>query len=394
MRVTPEITIEQILKACPECEEFLYPFLEGVSEHTTLKHLAEEKTISLKALMAGIERYIKRSTQNPCDYTSMRRGLIKTGKVNIAGFTHFLLQDSIVEALRSEAAKKNIPLNLNLFPKHQKKYFQNYLAQCSSPDDLPDLLIGKGFSSLMSSRFYDKFVRPGFFKHPIKSLKNKDVNELYDKQEAYHIFGLEETVMVYDHSVQAHGPKPKAWKDIMNAAYPQALTQMGKNGQDHFGFNILLYLYLEYGEAGIVHFASKVKNKQHFAYTIRHLGKKSERVAPVNIMHRHASRFIRSEAKNTTEIIAAAEGNPCSCYFFLLKHDAPQEAYTLAKQLLSERLQLQLEHCGITPISAISQKPFQWVGWETLANLPLPYLKEQLAELAFNHYQKPSYETL
>lgn len=390
MIIAKETNINILLEQYPECEEFLYPFLGIVADETTIDKLAIANNVSCEALISGLERYLKRIEQNPCGFAQMRNRLVKPGMVNIAGYTNFLLQDALFNELTKFADENNIPLNLNLFPKHEKKQFQNYLAVCNLADDLPDVFIGKGFSSLTTSRFFDKFINPGLFTHLVEGIEigeafqNAGVN---DRMQVYHAFGVEEAVMVYDKSINPMIPVPQSWKDILTETYHDSLTQMGKSGQDHFGFIMMLYLYHEFGEEGIIRFASNVKSKQHFTHTIKNMGRKSEVVAPVNIMHRFAARFIRSEARDTVQIVQTPEGNPAVCQFFLLKRDAPKEAVLMARHLHSEPIQKRLEKCGILPLSSFNAPPVRWIGWDTLRRFPLPYLKDHLAEIAFNHYK-------
>jgi hypothetical protein len=80
----------------------------------------------------------------------MRELLIKSDAVNITGFVNFLWQEPFINELKNKAEVMGINININIFPKHVKKVFQNYLAVCNNPDDLPEILIGKGFSSFMS----------------------------------------------------------------------------------------------------------------------------------------------------------------------------------------------------------------------------------------------------
>lgn len=391
MQIDKHQNIQLLLKKFPECEEFFYPFLGQLSTETTIEQLAATHAVSQSALLLGLERYLKRIQHYRCDFDDMRRRLIKPGQVNIAGYTHFLLQEGLCNSLNKLARDSNIPLNLNLFPKHEKKKFQNYLALCSSPDDLPEILVGKGFSSLNTSRFFDKFIRPGHFTHPLKEPVSGEAFqpvELADRSQAYHAFGIEEALMVYDHSLCSSVSMPRSWEEILSDSYRNSLTQMGKSGQDHFGFIVMLYLYCAFGAEGIARFASNVKRKQHFAVTVKNIGRKSDGVAPVNIMHSFAARFIRSDAKDTVQRVEPADGNPTVCHFLLLKKNASHESELLAQFLFSDAVQAMLKSSGITPVSAFEKRRMRWIGWDTLGTLPLPFLKDQLAEIAFQYYKK------
>lgn len=390
MKLQKNQNIRHLLNRFPECGELLYPFLPAINDDTSIEELAAKHAVSQNALLTGLERYLKRIQQNPCNFYEMRQRLVKPNHVNIAGYTHFLLHDGLCEALTKLARDRRLSLNLNLFRKHEKKQFQNYLALCTSPDDLPEMLIGKGFSSLTTSRFFDKFIRPGYFTHPLANPLNGKAFQpaaLADSMQSCHAFGVDETLMMYDSSLASSVPMPRSWNEILTAPYQNALTQMGKSGYDHFGFNTMLYLYQAYGNEGIARFAANVKAKQHFTHTVKNIGRNSEQVAPVNIMHRFAAGFIRSEAKTSVQGIETHEGNPVACHFFLLKKQAPQSCEVFAHLLFSEAVQQGLQKAGVHPLSAYAGSRMRWIGWDTLRSLPLPFLKDQLAEIAFNHYK-------
>lgn len=392
--INGQTDINKLLKEIPECAEFLYPFLGKAVENPTLAQLSIKTRTSLSALITGLERYVKRAEQYLCNYTEMRNRLIKPGTLNVAGFTNFLLQETLIDELNSFAQANKIPLNLNIFPKHEKKKFQNYLAVCNSPDDLPEVLIGKGFSSLTTSRFVDKFVSTGSFVHPVKGYWMDDVFAnagIADNQDAYHPFAVEEVVMVYDKSVDLSVQVPASWDDILTDTYKGAITQMGKPQRDYFGFIMMLYLFAGHGEEGIKRFAGNVQSKQHFTQIIKNIGKHSEHVASVNVMHRFASKFIRSNALDNVQTIEPPEGNPTVCHFFLLKNSAPEQALKFARHLYSPAVKKIIEKCGISHITSDTtvsgHNTVRWIGWDTLRELQLPWLKEYLGEIAFNNYK-------
>ncbi|MDM8158575.1 ABC transporter substrate-binding protein [Labilibaculum sp. K2S] len=387
--------IKQILQQTPGCEEFLYPFLHKIQDDTSLISLATMLDIPASILQYGLERSIKREEQNSCNYQQMRERLIKPGHVNIAGFVNFLWQNEFVYEMKSKSEKSGIKLNLNIFPKHSIEQFQNYISLCTSPDDLPEILIGKGFSSFMSQRFVDKFVKTGSYSHPPVSDKTGRVfakARLQDSQHDYHPFGVEEMVMIHDKTIPFSEELPKTWISVLEPKYANAIMQMGKAKRDHFGFNMMLYLYTKVGREGIEQYASNVKNKQHFSYIIKNMARNNGDSAPINIVHQFAGRFIRSDALEKTEVITTKDGNPCVCIFFLMKNSLCDHGIEMARHLYSPQIKSIMEKWGTAHITSelpTSGNPkIQWVGWNKIKELPLPYLKEELSETAYNHYKK------
>lgn len=392
--IDTQSNIYEILERYPECDEFLFPFMDSIDATSTLDSLAKERELSVVALQYGISRTQKRAEQNPCDYAKMRSKLIKPDHINVAGFVNFLWQNQFIEELRRRAEELNIALNLNIFPKHSKKEFQNYLALCNDADDLPEILIGKGFSSLMTQRFVSKFVESGDYKHPsiCSSIGRGFVESgLVDEGENYHPFGVEELIMLHDKTIPFEQELPTKWSELTASRYAGSIMQMGKSERDHFGFNMMLYFYHTLGHNGVERYASNVANKQHFSHIIKNIAQNSCGSAPINIVHQFASKFIPSDLKHNTQIIRTEDGNPCATLFFMLKHNSSQQAVELAKHLYSPQIKEMVERCGTTHITSTTPlsggHKVQWVGWKSVKELRLPYLKEELSDLAFLKYQ-------
>ena len=394
MNINEHTNIYELLATFPECRESLFPFLKTDDAFINISELSANCNANLTSLLSGIERNVKRVKQNPYDYSQMKKKLIKSGTVNIAGFVSFLWQEPFIRELKEKADRSGIKLNINIFPKHLKKQFQNYLSVCNDPVDLPEILIGKGFSSLMTSRFVETFVKPG---HYCNTATSNNMSNFFrstgfaDPFGSYHPFGIEELVMVYDASYSEVIDPPGSWKDILKPGYKGMLGQMGKNQQDHFGFIMMLYLYLSFGTEGIACYARNVKYKQHFTHTIRNIGTKSDMSAPVNIMHQFAAKLIRSNVRDQVYIINTKEGNPSVCHFFMLKNKADMQAAEIVDHLYSKQIKNIIEKGGTTHISSSKlhsgNKTIRWIGWDTLRELPLPYLKEYLSKIAYNHFK-------
>ena len=394
MELNEKINVRQLLTDVPECNEMLFSFQDKIHETTTLSSLAIDVNIPVATLLYGLQRTIKRATQNPCDYNKMKARLIKPNAVNIAGFVNFLWQNDFVTEMKSKAAELGIDLNINIFPKHEKKQFQNYLSLCKSPDDLPEVLIGKGFSSLITRQFAENFVKPGYYHYPTDNRKWGAVfkqSNLVDSSQCYHPFGVEEMVMVLDKSIPPEIAKPRLWSDLLKKEYADSIMQNGKNKRDHFGFNIMLYLYATGGEKAVERYALNVKSKEHFSYIIRNMGSNHTKGAPVNIVHQFASLFIRSEIRDQVEVVATEDGNPVTCHYYLLKRDAGLDAVKIIDHLYSPQIKAILEKCGTSHISSdqlfSGNDKLQWVGWDVIRELPLPYLKEYLSEIAYQNYK-------
>ena len=392
MLVQADTKLKQLLEQHPECMEMLWPFRKLIDDDCTVEEFSGRYELPLKSMTLGLTQTMKRALQYPCNYAQMRKLLVKKGQVNVAGYVNFTWQQAFVDELRSFAKGWGIRLNLNIFPKYKKKEFQNYLALCRSVDDLPDILIGKGFSSLNTQQFTDLWIRPGYFTRPLDIAVNVEFKTagLVDPKHQYHSFGAEEFVMVYDPALRPNLLLPKSWSDLLNPEYYGLISQMGKSMRDHFGFVMMFYLYHQHGEDGIRSFASNVKSKQHFSGMVKNLATALPETAPINLMHNFAKCFIRSDVRNEVKLINTTDGNPVVSHFFLLKRDATKDAELLARHFYSKAIGDILErsgsiHAATTSILAHDKK-IRWIGWETVKNAPLPFLKEYLSEIAYSVY--------
>jgi hypothetical protein len=392
MNITPETNLLSLIDACPECLEFIWPFRRQLHETTTVSALASYIACDSVPLVLGLERCVERARWNPCEWAALRHRLIRPGFINVAGFVDFMWQDGLEQQLHTFAAEQGFFLNLVLFPKHEKKQFQNYLARCERIEDLPDLLIGKGFSSLMTQQFIDRFVSSGAFTHPLDVPYSAvfEAAGLRDPRQEYHPFGIDEYVMVFDPVADPDCEIPQHWDDLQHPRYRGKITQMGKPQRDHFGFAQLFFLMQAGGEAGIARYARNVKRKQHFSWIIKNLASPGAPATPINVMHQYATRFIRRNVRDWVSVLSPPEGNPVTARFLLLKQNALPAAVALARHFYEPPVQELLTDAGLTP-AATASRPIRWVGWDEVKHAQLPFLKEYLSHIV---YQQPTLEIL
>jgi len=392
MIIKTDTHLQELLFEYPQCIEFLWSFAQAIDEHTTVESLAKQSNYPTEPFILGLERVVKRVNQNPCDFSTFKDKIIKPKAVNIAGFVSFTWQNAFIEELQSFARQSGISLNLNIFPKHKKKEFQNYMSVCKSADDLPEILIGKGYSSLSTSQFIDTFVKSGIYCKELDLPRNSSWEKmgLYDIGNNYHPYGLEEELMVYDETIGCKAGIPSSWDDILKPEYKGAITQMGKSIRDHFGFVTMFYLFNQYGEDGIRKYASNVNTKQHFTETVKNIALNAPEASAINTMHGFASLFIRSDAREKITIVNPSDGNPVTPYFFLVKNSANADAEKMAKHLCSKNIGEILLKAGTAPalenLHPDIKNNKKWIGWDTIKNARLPFLKEYLSGIAYEHY--------
>jgi len=343
-------------------------------------------------ILQALSQLVKKEQKDLEQVPELKEQLVQPGKVNMAGFADFTWHDAFVAEMEKFADTEGISLNHQFFLKNNKKAFQFYLAQCENADDLPDILVGKGFSSLMTRRFVDRFVRTGHFDMPLQVQVNELWKQtgLYDVTEQYHAFGAEEQVIMVDRTKPIDAPIPTRWSDLLKPEYEQSITQMGKPQRDHFGANMLFYLHEQYGEKGIRDYAHSVKFKWHFSKIIKDIGKNHPESSPFNVVQRYTTLFVRSDAN--VEVLSPEDGNPVSVFFCLVKKGSSEHVLQIARYFFSEQISKLLENAGAVSAYVDSKVAantnIRWIGWETVKSSTLPYQKDDYSEIAFDEYDK------
>ncbi len=355
---------------------------ELVDEHPEWEYIYEQ--------LNRIKQKLDSKTEN-IDY--VRENIISPGKVNIAGFTDFLWNDRFVEEINNFCKENDIEVNQMFLPKYQKKGLQQYISLCNNIDELPDILIGKGFSTLMSQNFIDKFIKPGYFDHPIDIEVKKLWEEkgIKDEKDRYHVLGVQQEIIIQNLNIDTNIDVPKRWSDLMKPEYYNSVTQTGKPQRDHFGFILMFYLYDNYGENGIRKYANSVKNKSHFSVMVKDIVSNQQKATPFNVAHGFTSLFFRNNPN--VRVLNLEEGNPVSAIFCLIKKNASKDAVKLVKHLFSDKM----AQIFSSTADVITANPnfkddkslnIRWIGWDKIMNAKLPYLKDELSELAYEIYDK------
>lgn len=385
--------IEEIIAGCPEAWEVLHPFIDEIDLHKTLEKSVNSGGVEFRALRKALERVIRRATEYPCNVKEMRNILCSSGCVNVAGFAGFLIERPLRQELVAFANRNGIRLNCNFFAKPNKKTFQNYLARCNSADDLPDILIGKGFSSLVSRRFIDTFLQRGCYTTELNVHYPQMFREagLVDALMQYYPFAVEECVVVHDTTHPMSASVPQQWTDLVRPEYHGCITQMGNSKDGHFGSAMLLYLFAQGGISMVSGYAANVAERNHFAHIVKRAGDPLQASSPLTVMHNYAARMIRSDARQQVHVLTMKDRNPVTPLFALVKTGATPEVHAVACHLFSMEVAAMLSKTGLHPASEIQCRQqvapsIRWIGWNTFRRDKFPYLKELLSEYAHDSF--------
>jgi len=386
MRVTKDTRIDELVAQFPECREYLWPFREAISTGMVLEQLSSRYFFPIKAFEAGLKSRIEQHNKVSVGYRQIKQNIVKSDQVNIAGFVNEKWRGPLIDELTRFAQRQHITVNINILPKNQKQDFAHYISVCSHPDDLPDILIGKGFGTLMSQRFNQLFIKTGIFQKRLNMAYNSlfQSSDLVDIEQNYHPFALEEYIMAFHNPDQMQCP-PSSWFDILQPGYRGKITQMSESKSDKFCFVMLFYLYNRYGEEGIIRYASNVRRSCAIDQIQQEM-MDNRNGTSLTTMYAHGFNSVQSMAEMNTHEIIPLDGNPVTLNFLLVKQQANEQAELMARHFYSPQVGALVEssgliHAGPDSIKAGSRN-VRWLGWDTIRNAPLPFLKDYLNVLA------------
>lgn len=386
MKITKETRIDELVAQFPECREYLWPFRDAITSGMRLEQLSSRYFFPVKAFEAGLKSRIGQHNQVSEGYKKIRQNIVKSSCINIAGFVNEKWRGSLTDELNRFAQSQHISLNINLLPKNKKQDFAHYISVCTNPDDMPDILIGKGFGTLMSQRFNQLFIKTGVYQKRLNVGYNSlfQSADLIDVEQNYHPFALEEYLMAFHNYDQMLCP-PTSWFDILQPGYRGKITQMSESKSDKFCFVMLFYLYKKYGEEGIIRYASNV-NRSCALDQIQQEMISNMNGTSLTTMYAHGFHRIQSMAEFNTREIIPMDGNPVTLNFLLVKQQADEQADMMARHFYSPQVGAIIESSGLIHAGTHSLKAgsrnVRWLGWDTIKNAPLPFLKDYLNVLA------------
>ncbi|MGL6314253.1 ABC transporter substrate-binding protein [Vibrio sp. WXL103] len=365
----PEIgaktSIDQIRQLGSLADEFLYPF--DTSGDMTLGQYCAQSRLAVDSMIEGLNR-AARKQQFAAPQAQLYRRLIKPGYINVAVFSHFTWHEPLIDFIQQQAKRLEIALNLQVFSKRNKIELQAYLAACEQADQLPDMLIGKGFSSLMSARFQALFVQTGVFKQRIDT---EPTHPWQDPRHSYHLLALDPLERV-------------SHIDSATSEKQQQLWVAGRPDKQHMNFALLLERYLQGGESAVRRQFEQVTGFLHFSQIVEQLVRHDHHADPrCYIMRRYSRLFVPSRYREQLDIDHLQGGAPCSAVYMLVKSNANESLLALAESLYLPDMQPHWTKAGLVDIGSAAQEAqrYRFPKWEALYDLPLPWLKARLAGL-------------
>lgn len=310
---------------------------------------------------------------------------VKTGDKymsnNIVGIVSFLITMTMEDEfnkIKYESGSED----LIQFPRNEdKKEINKKIKNADNFDKLPDMLIRSDYTGLfhkkvkeaLDSDIYEN-VMPGIF---------QDSSEFGKQKRGITMLGAKQWVIVVDRSIDSSIKSPEHWGDLLDEQYRGKIGIQGK--KDKFCGTLLLQIYKDYGENGLIALAKNIKNVWHFTSIIKALGKGDKNAAPINVMPLSNAMMILN--KKPLEIIWPEEGALAIPIYMLVKKEKVQALDSYIKYVKSDEFQNLLKTNHFYSIKNCSEnKKLKWLEWDYInsMNIALEDHKDNLNNIFRN----------
>ncbi|AOY77797.1 ABC transporter substrate-binding protein [Clostridium formicaceticum] len=318
-------------------------------------------------------------------------------KLNFVGYTYCPLKLTFRECFE-EVLKKYVSDTGD-------KDFKYYVPSgCSSEDpyenlwkadhinQLPEVIASVGFRDFFRKEFVEKFVNKGYFKAVPQPKVHKALVSagLIDRDGWYTVYSVFPLVMLIDKKKLGKLPVPKQWSDLLHPIYADNIIIGASHGDIHE--DLLLYIYKDHGEEGLVKLAANIKAGWHASQMAKTAGTNSSEGAAVYVIPwMFAKSCPRTE---TTEIIWPIDGALTTPIYTLVKESA-MEKYKPFIDFLIGFDYGQRSADNYFPVSNAEvdnklpvEASFKWLGWDYIKSHSMEELKEYVVGIFQQHWEK------
>lgn len=262
------------------------------------------------------------------------------------------------------------------------------IEQSASADVLSDLFISAGFDLFFDKQLIGKYKEQGAFEDfsGIETYNedfNNDNISLKDPKGQYSMLAVVPAVFLVNTEELGERKMPMSWADILEPEFENAVSlPIG----DFDLFNaILLNIYKEYGEEGVVKLGKSLLRSMHPSEMVKsHTKKQSKPV--VTIM----PYFFTKMTKHGGPMAAVwpKDGAIISPIFMLSKADERDQLQDVVNYFSSKEVGEILSHQGMFPSvhpevdNMISKNSkYMWLGWDYINSVDMGPLIKQLESL-------------
>lgn len=255
-------------------------------------------------------------------------------------------------------------------------------------EELPDLFLSAGFDMFFDKSRFGKFREEDLFEDltPFTSLHPDFDNEemrLKDPKGQYSMIGVVPAVFLVNVKELGERKMPSSWADILKDEFRNSIS-LPVSDFDLFNA-ILLTVYKEYGEEGIIKLGKNMQRSMHPAEMVKSHMKLMERPS-VTIMPYFFTKMVKEGGPMVA--VWPEDGAIISPIFLLTKKDKKEELKPVVEFLLSKEVGEILSHGGRFPSvhpavdNRISEGcGYQWLGWDYILENDLTARIKQCEEI-------------
>lgn len=262
--------------------------------------------------------------------------------------------------------------------------------ESGNEDSLSDIFISAGFDLFFDKNLMGKFKSTGIFEDITGLDKlNKDFDndeiDLKDPQGQYSIIGVVPAVFVVNTGELRGRAFPRKWEDLLKPEFEKSVS-LPINDYDLFNA-ILLNIYKNYGEEGIINLKRSLFNSMHPAEMVKsHIKKNDSGIPTITVMPYIFTKMIKAESP--LKPVWPEDGAVISPIFLLTKKETKDKTKPFVDFLFSKELGEILSDKGKFPSTNPDidnnlgeDKKFMWLGWEYINSEDIGHLLRKCEKL-------------
>jgi ABC-type Fe3+ transport system substrate-binding protein len=264
---------------------------------------------------------------------------------------------------------------------NQELSYYPYVDTIEHEDELPDIIVSADFNAFFGHRFYNRFVASKQFAGygRFEPGKNFKAAGIVDPKGEYDILCVNPLVLVANLDQTKGRPLPQTWADVLDPVWKKSLTIRGGDG--FFCHAVLLPIFQEYGESGLVRLAANLAGGLHPSQMINQIDKNT--AGALYVMPEFFAQRIRH--KERIKIIWPEDGALASPVSLQVKPSRKKELQPILDYLTGHELATILANARFPVPHAdvqaeVQTRPLRWLGWEYLRRNDLITLNRQIDE--------------
>ncbi len=370
--IRKEMKIYEIVEKYPETlNVFISNGFRQFKDRKTLetvgKHLKLETALRMKGM--DVENFIKlleEAVKNPLEEADVTLKENREGEVEVVGLLPCPVRIPLLEMFNRFLNEKGMKVSYRLEAASLgAKWIEELMKDVRSAEDLPDIFISAGFETFFSRRLFGKFKEDNVFVDITGERINADFEGLGIKDPMGHYSIISVIPSVFMVNIQALGDLqvPKSWEDLLK---PEFEGRVALPVGDFDMFNaILLNIYKDFGEEGVIRFAKALYKPMHPSEMVNRNVKKPA-VSIIPFFFTKVNRDVLN-----TRYVWPEDGSIISPVFMLVKRETLEQTREIAEFFFSREVGTVFAVNGLFPSLNPDVKnilpdgaKFKWLGWD------------------------------